>query len=111
MAVETVKEWEAVRYAVRSPVLGLTLDVGHCLATREGDPARVLRLHAKEIVVLQVDDHVAGRHDHRMFGEGEVPWPAVARALEESGYAGPVEVELSRHSSEAPSAAQRSIEF
>ena len=111
MAVETLEGWERVRDAVGSPVLGLTLDVGHCLATREGDPAAILSHHAKEIVVLQVDDHVAGVHDHRMFGEGEVDWPSIARAVRESGYAGPIEVELSRHSSEAPSAARKSIDF
>jgi len=111
MAVETAAGWERVRDAVGSPVLGLTLDVGHCLATREGDPAEIVTRHASEIVVLQVDDHPAGRHEHLMFGEGEVDWPALARAVSESGYAGPVEVELSRHSSEAPVAARRSIDF
>lgn len=111
MFVQTTDGWVRVRDAVSSPVLGLTLDVGHCLATREGDPAAILARHAKEIVVLQVDDHVAGVHDHRMFGEGEVDWPAVARAVRESGYSGPIEVELSRHSSEAPTIARRSEQF
>ena len=111
MAVETVAQWDGVRDAVGSPVLGLALDVGHCLATREGDPAEVVRRRAREIVVLQLDDAVAGRHEHRMFGEGEVRWEAVARAVTESGYAGPLEVELSRHSSEAPDAARRAKDF
>ena len=111
MAVETVEGWVRVRAAVSHESLGLTLDVGHCLATREGDPARILRRHANEIVVLQVDDHRAGRHDHLMFGEGEVDWAQVAEAVRASGYAGPIEVELSRHSSEAPSVARRSLEF
>jgi len=111
MAVETVEGWDRVRDAVGHEGLGLTLDVGHCLATREGDPARILRRHADEIVVLQVDDHRAGRHDHLMFGEGEVNWPSLAEAVRASGYAGPIEVELSRHSSEAPAAARRSIDF
>jgi len=111
MAVETVAGFERVRDAVRSPVLGLAFDVGHALATGEGDPAAIVRRHAKEIVVLQLDDHVRGRHDHKMFGEGEVDWPALATAVRASGYDGPLEVELSRHSSEAPEAARRSIEF
>ncbi|HVG94432.1 MAG TPA: sugar phosphate isomerase/epimerase family protein [Planctomycetota bacterium] len=111
MAVETVEGWSRVREAVGHPALGLTLDVGHCLATREGDPARILRRHAAEIVVLQVDDHRPGRHDHLMFGEGEVVWADVAAAVRESGWSGPVEVELSRHSSEAPSAAAKSLAF
>jgi L-ribulose-5-phosphate 3-epimerase len=111
MAIETIAGWTRVRDAVAHPTLGLTLDIGHCLATREGDPAALLRQHAAEIVVLQVDDHRAGRHEHLMFGEGEVPWTAVASAVRDSGYAGPIEVELSRHASEAPTAARRSFDF
>jgi len=111
MAVETVEGWDHVRDAVGHEALGLTLDVGHCLATREGDPARILRRHADEIVVLQVDDHRAGRHDHLMFGEGEVDWPSLGEAVRASGYAGPIEVELSRHSSDAPLVARRSLDF
>lgn len=111
MLVETVEGWARVRDAVGHPGLGLTLDVGHCLATREGDPARILRRHAQELVCVQLDDHRAGRHDHLMFGEGEVRWAELAEAVRASGYAGPLEVELSRHSSEAPTAAERSIRF
>jgi L-ribulose-5-phosphate 3-epimerase len=111
MAIETVAQWDRVREAVRSPVLGLTLDVGHCLATREGEPADVVAARAKEILVLQLDDAVPGRHEHRMPGEGDVDWGLLARAVEESGYDGPLEVELSRHSSEAPDAARRAREF
>ena len=81
MAIETVEGYERIRAAVGHAALGLTLDVGHCLATREGDPARIIRHHAREIVVLQVDDHRAGRHDHLMFGEGEVDWPSVAESV------------------------------
>src|SRR5262245_23759790 len=111
MAVETLSGWERVRDAVDHPTLGLTLDVGHCLATREGDPADFVRRHRGEILVLQVDDHRAGRHDHLMFGEGEIHWPSMAAAVRETGYEGPIEVELSRHSSEAPAAARRAFEF
>jgi sugar phosphate isomerase/epimerase len=111
MAVETVAQWERVRDAVGDATLGLTLDVGHCLATREGDPAALLRRHAREIVVVQLDDHRAGRHEHLLFGEGEVDWRAVAAAVRESGLSAPLEVELSAHSSTAPAAARASFEF
>ena len=111
MLVETVEGWDRVREAVGHPTLGLTLDVGHCLATREGDPARILRRHAHELVCVQLDDHRAGRHDHLMFGEGEVRWAEVAEAIRSSGYPGPLEVELSRHSSEAPTTAARALTF
>lgn len=111
MAVETAEEWSAVKDAVGHPALGLTLDVGHCLATREGDPARILRRHAADLVVVQLDDHRAGRHEHLQFGEGDVHWPDVVAAIRESGYDGPLEVELSRHAAEAPTAAHRARDF
>jgi sugar phosphate isomerase/epimerase len=111
MLVETLSGWERVRDAVGNPVLGLTLDVGHCVAVRECAPAEAVRRHAREIVVLQLDDHRAGVHDHLAFGEGEVDWPATAAAVRETGLAAPLEVELSRHSADAPSVARRSAEF
>jgi sugar phosphate isomerase/epimerase len=111
MAVETVAGWERVRDAVAHEALALTLDVGHCLATREGDPAAIFRAHAHEIAVLQVDDHRPGVHEHLAFGEGEVRWPELAAAVRETRWEGPIEVELSRHSSEAPAIARKSREF
>lgn len=111
MLVETLAGWERVRDAVGHPALGLALDVGHCLATREGLPQDAVARHARDLVVLQLDDHRAGVHDHLAFGEGEVDWPAVAAALAASGARVPLEVELSRHSADAPATARRSIAF
>ncbi len=111
MAVETAAQWTAVRDAVDHPALGLTLDVGHVLANCEGDPADVIREHAADLLVLQVDDHRAGVHEHLAFGDGEVEFPAVGAAVRESGFTGPIEVELSRHSATAPATAADSIAF
>ncbi len=111
MLIERADQWPAVRDAVEHEALGLTLDVGHCLATNEGDPADVIRAHARDIVVIQIDDHRPGVHDHLMFGEGEVDWPAVAAAVAESGFQGALEVELSRHSALAPATAEASMQF
>jgi sugar phosphate isomerase/epimerase len=111
MLVETLAGWERVRDAVAHPSLALTLDVGHCLATREGEPADAVRRHAHEVAVLQLDDHRRGVHEHLAFGEGEVDWPSVASAVLAAGYRGPLEVELSRHGADAPATARRSAEF
>ena len=48
---------------------------------------------------------VAGVHEHLMFGDGEMDFPPILQALAEMDYAGPVNVELSRHSHCAPEAA------
>ena len=111
MAIERTDEWPEIRERVAHHRLGLTLDVGHCLATQEGDPAAILRAHAPDLRVLQLDDHRPGVHEHLAFGEGHVDFEAVARAVEEIGFKGPLEVELSRHSSTATATAEASIHF
>jgi len=111
MVVERTDEWPEIRERVGHPRLGLTLDVGHCLATREGDPAAILRTHAADLRVLQLDDHRPGVHEHLAFGDGDVDFEAVARAVAEVGYEGPLEVELSRHASTATASAEASIRF
>ena len=51
------------------------------------------------------------QHEHLMFGEGEIDFPPVLRALANVGYTGGVYVELSRHSHEGPVAARRALSF
>jgi len=106
MLVERAAEWPRLRDAVGHPALRLALDVGHCLAMREGQPDRWVRAHATDLCVLQVDDHREGVHDHLMLGEGQVDFHALARALADTGWRGPLEVELSRHSATAPATAR-----
>jgi sugar phosphate isomerase/epimerase len=111
MAVETAAQWARVRDLVADEALGLTLDVGHCLATGEGEPEDVIRTHAADLLVLQLDDHRRGVHEHLAFGEGQVDFPAVARAARETGFSGPLEVELSRHGATAPATAAAALAF
>lgn len=111
MWIETAAQYARIRDAVDHPALGLTLDVGHCLATGEGSPDDVIRAHAQELLVLQLDDHRPGIHDHLMFGEGAVDFAAVAAAVAAVGFAGPLEVELSRHSALAAATAEASLAF
>ncbi len=111
MLIETAAQWCGVRDAVAHEALGLTLDVGHCLANREGAPADVLRAHTSELLVVQLDDHRPGVHDHLMFGEGEVDFARVAQAVRDIGFDGPLEVELSRHSAMATATAEASLAF
>jgi sugar phosphate isomerase/epimerase len=111
MAVERVADWPEVRDAVAHPALGLTLDVGHCLAVREGSPAAAIRAHGRDLLVVQLDDHRSGVHEHLAFGEGEVDFLETARALADAAFRGPLEVELSRHSSTAPDTARAAISF
>ncbi len=111
MLIEEARHWREVRDAVAHESLGLTLDVGHCLATNEGAPAAVIEEYAADLLVLQLDDHRPGVHDHLAFGEGEIDFTAVAAAVSRCGFDGPLEVELSRHSATAPTTARTSLEF
>ena len=52
-----------------------------------------------------------GRHEHLMFGQGEMNFAGVFEAFSEIGYQGPVHVELPRHSHQAVEAAMRSYRF
>ena len=111
MAVQRASEWPALRDAVDHEAFGLTLDVGHCLAMSEGLPEEAIRAHAADLLVVQLDDHRRGRHDHLAFGEGELDFEAVASALSAVHFEGPLEVELSRHSATAPRTATDSLAF
>ena len=106
MLMERASDWPRLRDDVGHAGLGLTLDVGHCLAMREAAPEDAIRAHGADLLVVQLDDHRAGVHDHLAFGEGEVDFSRVADAVKSVGFVGPLEVELSRHGSTAPATAR-----
>ncbi|GAA3697430.1 sugar phosphate isomerase/epimerase [Nonomuraea antimicrobica] len=112
MLVDTIAGWHALRRELGAPDrFGLTLDVGHCRCNeRDPVPACVAAV-APYLVNVQIDDMRRGTHEHLEFGEGEIDFPPVLRALAESGYRGLVAVELPRHSHAAPDVAARSLAF
>jgi sugar phosphate isomerase/epimerase len=63
------------------------------------------------IANVQIDDMRRGVHEHLPFGDGEVDFPPVLRALAGVGFTGLVAVELPRHSHAAPALAARSLAF
>ncbi|MEM6331217.1 MAG: sugar phosphate isomerase/epimerase family protein, partial [Planctomycetota bacterium] len=91
--------------------LRLTIDIGHLHCGGETPIADKLRQHAASLANIHIEDMRAGVHEHLMFGEGEIDFPPVVDALREVGYAGPVTVELSRHSHCAPTAARQAYGF
>lgn len=112
MAVETLDDYDALLLELGCPAhLGLTLDIGHCRAIEEQTVPDCVRRAAPRLVNVQIDDMVRGVHEHLEFGDGEIDFPPVIEALEDSGYEGLVGVELPRHSHAAPDVARRSLEF
>ncbi|MBU4270875.1 MAG: sugar phosphate isomerase/epimerase [Planctomycetes bacterium] len=111
MLIDTTRAFEELLERIDSPNLRLTLDVGHLHCQGETPIPDVIRRWAPRLANVHVEDMRRGRHEHLMFGEGEIDFPPILRTLEEVGYTGGVYVELSRHSHEGPTAALRAFEF
>ena len=110
MFVERLPDALRLRQELGAPeLLGITLDVGHCVAVETEDAATCLRRAADLLVNVQLDDMRAGVHEHLEFGEGELELPATLAALTEIGYSGVAAVELPRHSHAAPDVAARAF--
>jgi sugar phosphate isomerase/epimerase len=99
------------RLAARLPGLLLTLDIGHVRCTERCSIEDAIARYAPRIANVHVEDIRGRTHEHLDFGEGEIDFPPVLAALERAGYRGLVQVELSRHSHDAPAAARRAIAF
>ncbi|TYB96473.1 sugar phosphate isomerase/epimerase [Micromonospora sp. WP24] len=112
MLVEDIAGWRRLRAALDgAPCFGITLDIGHCRCLEPQPVDRCVRDVAEHLVNVQIDDMRRGVHEHLEFGEGEIDFPPVLRALDDADYRGLVAVELPRHSHAAPAVAARSLEF
>jgi len=111
MLIDRLARWEELVAQPGMEDLCLTLDVGHLHCQGEGPIEAVIHRWAPRLVNVHIEDMRAGVHEHLMFGEGEIDFPPVLRALRSAGYVGGVHVELSRHSHEGPSAAQKAYDF
>jgi len=110
MLVNDIADWRRLRADLGEPELfGMTLDIGHCRAVEPMSVPDCVTSVRDHLVNVQIDDMRRGVHEHLEFGEGEIDFPPVLRALD--GYRGLVAVELPRHSHAAPEVARRSIEF
>src|SRR5437588_1013929 len=111
MFIDTMDKFAELYDKVNHPHFGLTLDVGHLVCNGEL-PVREHLVRWKDVLWnVHIEDMRRGVHDHLMFGEGEVDFPPILRALSEIGYQGGVHVELSRHSHDAVNTARRALAF
>jgi L-ribulose-5-phosphate 3-epimerase len=111
MLIDTMERFAELHQRVDHPSFGLTIDIGHLHCLGEVPIADHLRRWRDWLWNVHIEDMCRGVHDHLMFGEGEIDFPPVLRALEEIGYAGGVHVELSRHSHDAVETARRALAF
>lgn len=111
MFIESMAHFERLLQWVDHPLLQLTLDVGHLYCLGEVPIADYIRRWSERIVNVHLEDMRAGRHEHLMFGEGEMHFPPIIEAFREVNYQGGLHVELSRHSHVAPDALRQAFEF
>jgi L-ribulose-5-phosphate 3-epimerase len=111
MFIDTTSAFEELLTHIDAPNLRLTLDIGHLQCQGELPIPDVIRRWAPRLVNVHIEDMRRGRHEHLMFGEGEIDFPPILQALTETGYPSGLYVELSRHSREGPTAARRAFEF
>ena len=91
--------------------LRLTIDIGHLHCQGEVPIAAYLREWADQLVNIHIEDMRAGVHEHLMFGDGEIDFPPVLAALADVGYAGLVNVELSRHAHVGAQSARQAFDY
>ncbi|MDX3373518.1 sugar phosphate isomerase/epimerase [Streptomyces sp. ME02-6991-2A] len=93
------------------PLLGLTLDIGHCQCLEEASPVQCVVDSAPWLRHVQIEDMRRGVHEHLPFGDGEIDFPPVLAALAAADYQGLTVVELPRHSHAGPELARTSLAF
>lgn len=110
MLVETVADALVLRRELGDPdVLGLTVDLGHCVVVEPDGVVGALRSAAGLLLNVQVDDMLPERHEHLELGTGSLDLAAAFATLAEIGYEGIAAVELPRHSHDAPRLAVASL--
>lgn len=111
MVVELLDQALRLREELGNPdLLGITLDVGHCVAVERQDAAACLRRAGGLLLNVQLDDMLPGVHEHLEFGQGRLDLPDALGALTDIGYTGVAAVELPRHSHAAPAVAERALQ-
>ncbi len=92
-------------------VFGLNFDIGHFFCVGEDPCALVPALGGCAAHFHLEDIAPTRRHHHLLLGEGAIEIPAVLSAIEASGFAGFVTVELYTYMDMAEKAARESFEY
>ena len=111
MLVDDMAKFEVLKKHITSARFGLTLDIGHVFCTETAPLRQVYGRYSNLVRNIHLEDIRDRKHEHLMFGEGELDFPAILRVLADNKYNGLVNVELSRDSHRAPDLCRRSIEF
>ena len=111
MFIEELSQFQKLKQAVDHELFFLTLDVGHAFLTEEISVGECIRKFKNDIKNIHIEDMKMRAHRHLFFGDGEIDFDELFKALKEIGYPGLINVELSRHSHDAVNVARRSYDY
>jgi L-ribulose-5-phosphate 3-epimerase len=111
MLVDDMAKFEVLKKHITTARFGLTLDIGHVFCTETAPFRQIYGKFANLIRNIHIEDIRDRKHEHLMFGEGELDFVAILRVLGDNKYTGLVNVELPRDSDRGPELARRSFEF
>jgi len=111
MFIESMAQFAQLHDTLNHPQFGLTLDAGHVHCLVDGEIASHARRWRDRLWNVHIEDMRRGKHEHLMFGEGDLDVRETINALKEVRYTGPLNVELSRHSHDAVNVARASYDF
>jgi len=111
MFLENLAQYKKLKESVNADQFGLTLDVGHAFLTEEITIGDCIRKFKREIKNIHIEDMQKGIHQHLFFGDGEIDFRDIFNALNDIGYTGLINVELSRHSHDAVVIAKQAFNF
>jgi sugar phosphate isomerase/epimerase len=110
MFVENMDQYRLLKERVNHDFFRLTLDLGHAFITEANVP-ETLWTYRADIVNIHLEDMKKHIHDHLIFGEGDMDFKTILQTLDVIGYNGQVNIELSRHSHNAPEVSEKAIRF
>ncbi|HEV8320600.1 MAG TPA: TIM barrel protein [Myxococcota bacterium] len=107
MHVDDLAGFERVRALVDHSALRLTFDAGHAHLREPDGAAAAVGRAAPFLANVHLEGMSSGAHEHLVPWEGDLDLAAVVAALRAAAYAGPANLELSRHSHAAVETARR----
>jgi sugar phosphate isomerase/epimerase len=111
MFIDTMERFGRLDERIGHPLFGLTMDLGHVHCIEDGPVSAHIHRWASRIINIHAEDMIRGVHEHLMFGEGTMDFPAIFEALRTAGYDRGIHVELSRHGHAAVEAVRASTDF
>ena len=111
MFIENLSQFKKLEQKVGHDLFCLTLDVGHAFLTEKITVGECIRKFGNDIKNIHIEDMKKQAHQHLFFGEGEIDFADIFKALKDISYKGLIGVELSRHSHDAVNVAKKSYDY